>query len=483
MFEGNYNPADTPAFQVLSEEKVGEIHRKALYVLEKIGCVVESETTCGLLKKAGARVDGTRVKLPSHIVEACLRLVPKGFCLYGRDGKSPLHVEGRKVYFGSSWASQNTIDPFSHEVRPTQVKDIAQSARVADALDNIDFVTPMGTVQEVGGLAGELYEFEAVVKNSRKPICFISKSVRGLEIVYEMAAAVAGGMDQLREKPFLIPYPQPITPLYFPEDICEKLLLCARLGMPTMCSPCSMAGATAPTTLAGTLVLTTAESLMGLVISQLRTPGTPFLFGGTPSIIDMKTGNMCIAPPESSILISAQADIARFYKIPTWGTAGTTEAKTLDAEAGIEGCYSILTQALAGCNLIHDLGYMDMASCNSLEMLVMDDEIVGMVKRLLEGIAVTPDTLAVDEIELVGPKGNFLQSAHTFSHFKTEFWQPTLLARESMEGWKKKGSKTMGDKIQEKIKTLIDTHRLSELDSSVVEEIEYLKRKGEKELA
>ncbi len=195
------------------------------------------------------------VKTPQHVVEECIRLAPKGFILYDRDGNRAIEVEGRKSFFGTSTASPNTRDALTAEVHPTRVEDIARGALIADALSNIDWVMPMGSSQDVPSKAADLYEFEAVVTHTRKPIVFIAYSIRGHQVVYEMAAKVAGGMDRLAERPFLVAYPEPITPLVYPQEVGEKLLYTAGLGMPVIAAPADQAGATSPVTAAGTLVL------------------------------------------------------------------------------------------------------------------------------------------------------------------------------------------------------------------------------------
>ncbi len=287
----------SPSFSVLSQDQIYEIHRSSLEVLEKTGYKILSRQAVNLLKKAGARVEGDQVKIPQHIVEECLRLTPKGFILYDRDGNRALELEGRKSYFGTSTASPNTRDALTFEVHPTQVEDIARGAFIADALPNIDWVMPMGSSQDVPALAADLYEFEAVVTHTRKPIVFIAYSLRGHKIVYDMAAQVAGGIERLRERPFLVAYPEPITPLVYPTEVADKLLYTAELGMPVIGGPADQAGATSPVTKAGTLVLMNAETLMGLVLAQLKRPGTPYILGGVPTVIDMVTRNMCQGAP------------------------------------------------------------------------------------------------------------------------------------------------------------------------------------------
>ena len=234
--------------------------------------------------------------------------------------------------------------------------------------------------------------------------------------------------------------------------------------------------------MAGTLVITNAESIMGLVLSQLKRPGTPYVLGGVPTVMDMATGNMSFGAPELSLLTAAYGDVARFYGFPTWGTAGCTDAKNPDQQAGIESAFSCLAQALGGINIIHDVGYLDSGMISSAEMLVMGDEVIGMVKRFLKGIKVNSDTLAREIIEKVGPGGNFLQEEHTYQYFKKEHWIPTLMARQTFDEWANEGQKTMGDRIQEKIRAILETHEVPPLSDSVLEELEHIKKEGEKEL-
>ena len=482
MIQSSFISQKSPCFSVLSEDQVYEIHRASLEVLEKTGYSILCQEAVDLLKRAGARVEGDIVKTPQHIVEQCIRQVPKGFVLYDRDGHRALEVEGRKTYFGTSTASPNTRDALTGEIHPTRVEDIARGALIADALLNIDWVMPMGSSQDVPPQAAELHEFEAVVTHTRKPIVFIAYSTRGHQIVYEMAAQVAGGMDRLRERPFLVAYPEPITPLVYPKEVAEKLLYTAGLNMPVIAAPAGQAGATNPVTLAGTLVLMNAETLMGLVLSQLKNPGTAFVLGGVPSIMDMATGNLCIGAPELSLMTAAYGDVARFYGLPCWGTAGCADAKTPDQEAGIESAFSCLAQALGGINLIHDVGYLDMGMICSAEMLVMGDEVIGMVKRFIQGIEVNSETLARAIIEKVGPGGNFLQEDHTYQYFRKEHWIPTLMARQKYDTWEKEGGKSMSDRVQEKIRHILETHRVPPLADSTLTELGRLKKEGEREL-
>jgi trimethylamine--corrinoid protein Co-methyltransferase len=469
-------------FRVLSDDQIFEIKRAAFDILEKTGAKILHEGARKLLKQAGAIVKDEVVKVPEYVVQECLRTAPKGLVIYDRDGNRALEIEGRKSYYGTSTASPNTKDALTGEIHETRVKDIAIGALVADALPNIDWVMPMGSSQDVPGLAADLHEFEAVVSHTTKPIVFIGYSSRGFERVYEMAASVAGGLDALRERPFLVSYPESITPLLFPEEVIERIFISADLFMPQIQGPTQQLGATAPVTLAGTIALAIAEGLMSVTLAQLKNPGAACFMAANISVFDMNTTQMSVAAPEMNLGLAAQAEVARSFGIPTWGLAGATDAKVIDAQAGIESAFSILAQGLAGLNLIHDVGYMDMGMVCSAEMLAMGDEIIGMTKRFIRGIEVTKESLARNIVEKVGPGGHFLRERHTFKHFRNELWVPSLLTRQARDIWRQEGSKDISQRIQEKVRNIIETHKVPPLADKTLTELERMRIKGETEL-
>jgi len=474
---------NTPYFRVLSDDQIYEIKRAAFEILSRTGYKVLHGGAKDLLKKAGAIVKGDIVKVPEFIVQEALRTAPKGFSLYDRHGRRVMEVEGTKTYYGTSTASPNTKDALTGEMHETRVIDIARGAKVADALPYIDWVMPMGSSQDVPALAADLYEFEAVVTNTTKPIVFIGYSPKGVEMVYEMAAEVAGGLDQLQEKPFVVLYPEPITPLVMPPEVAERILITAKLGLPQIPGPSMMMGATAPVTIAGAVALLTAEALMSLTLVQLCRPGAACLLSGNIGAMNMRTGLSGGGGPERSLAIAAQAEVARSFGLPTWGLAGTTASKVLDAQAGIEATFHILAQALAGLNLIHDVGYMDQSMVCSTEMLVMGNEIISMVDQFMQGVEVNAETLARDLIHRVGPGGHFLDREHTAKHFKAHLWEPDLSTRLTYNAWKADGSKDMAQRVQERVRLILETHKVPELPGKVLSSIENIRKKGEEALA
>jgi trimethylamine--corrinoid protein Co-methyltransferase len=340
----------------------------------------------------------------------------------------------------------------------------------------------MGSVQDVPPTAADVYEFEAVVTNTTKPIVFIGYTPRGVELVYEMATEVAGGIDNLQQRPFLIFYPEPISPMVFPADVIDRLFVCADLAMPQIQGPTMQFGATAPMTLAGAIAQGTAEALMCLVLAQLRKPGCPCSLGCNFAVFDMTTGLLSIAAPEMSLALAAQAEVAQSFGLPSWGLAGSTDAKVLDAQAGSESAFSILAQGLSGLNLIHDVGYMDNGMVCSAAQLVLGNENIGMAKRFIRGIEVNPETLARDLIEKVGPGGHFLDQNHTYDHFKKELWMPGLMTRSAGEDWRSQGAKDLAVRIQEQLEDIVKNHAAPALPGNTLTALETIRQRGVKEM-
>jgi len=407
---------------------------------------------------------------------------PRGWTIYDRNGRRAMEVEGEKSYFGTSTASPNTRDAFTGEIRPTTIKDIELGAKVADACEHIDWVMPMGTAQDVPGDAAEVYEIPALFSNTTKPAVFIGYSGLGCEYVYEMAAVIAGGMEALSQKPFLIVYPEPIAPLFFPDTVIERIFAAADRLMPQLPGSTVSAGATGPVTLAGVIAQITAESLIHITIAQLRKKGCPVAMSGNVGILDMRTAIMTMGAPENSLCIAAQAEVARSFNLPTWGLAGATDSKLLDVQAGIEGTFSILSQGLSGLNLIHDVGYMASGMVCSPEQLVMGNEVVGMTKRFVQGITVNRETLARQVIEDVGPAGHFITQKHTVDHVRKELSVSRLLNRQSIEAWDMSGRPSMAERVKEEVRQIAETHRPEPLSDKVLAELERLQREGEKEI-
>jgi len=459
--KSNYRVQQTPGVTILSEDQINEIHLATLEVLERTGVKVYAEEALDLLRDAGCRISKDNiVKIPSYVVSEAIASAPKRVTIANRNGIRSIFLEGNKTYFGPAGVSAPFIlDSYTGRRRPLTKKDIENAARIVDYLPNIDFIMVNGLISDVPREMADLYEFETVLNNTTKPIVLITQNRENLSIALEMAKEVAGSYESLRENPFVLSHPEPSSPLFHTKEALEKLLYSAEIGIPLIYVSAIMSGATAPATLAGTLVVVNAETLSGLVIAQLKRKGTPFITGGIITVMDMSTGVLSYGAPEKDLLMAAFVDIAHYYKLPVWGTGGNSDSKVVDQQAAIEATMSCLMSALSGANMVHDPGYLESGLSVSHEMLVMTDEIIGMVKRIMRGIEVDEDHLAVDVIGKVGPQGNFLAEDHTVKHFRKEHWRPNLLDRQLYDLWIKDGGKTLGERLNEKVKCILTNHK------------------------
>jgi len=482
MLQTNATIHSYPSFRLLTDDQIIELKRAALEILEKVGYKILHPEARKMFKSAGAIVDGEIVKPPEFIVRQCLSSAPEGWIIYDRNGHRALEVEGRKSYYGTSTASPNTKDALTGEYHETRVEDLEIAAKVADALDNIDWVMPMGSVQDVPGITAELHEFFSTVTNTTKPIVFLSYSPQGMEYIFQMAEEVAGGRDKLREKPFIVSYPEPITPLVMPGETVDRIFLAADRFLPQMMGPAIQFGATGPVTMAAAVAHGIAESMMCVVMAQLRNPGCPVGFGCSFPNFDMALGLMGVGNPEMSLALAAHAEVAQSFGLPTWGLAGSTDSKVLDAQAGVEATFHIMAQGLSGINLIHDVGYMDCSMACAVEQLVLGNEVIGMVKQFMRGVKFSPNQIARDLVAQVGPGGEFLSQSHTMDNFKNELWRSSLFTRQPFDAWKKDGEKDTLTRVREKIRHILETHQPQSLPVSVIKNLERIKSEGEKVL-
>jgi trimethylamine--corrinoid protein Co-methyltransferase len=435
-----------------------------------------------LCKAAGCKIEDDRVRVPRQVVEECLSRAPKGFPVYDRLGNPVLDLRGRNSYYGCSTGSPQTLDAETGEIRPATFRDLEIGALVSDALPNIDWVMPFGTTQDTPGHASFLYDFEACVSNTTLPVMFLSERAEDALYIQQMAAACVGGQDNLREKPFLMAYPEPITPLFYPDEVVARAFLAADWGIPQCPGTSQIIGATSPVTLAGAIVLWLAEALMSITVVQLYRPGSKVFLSGNFGLFDMATTVSAIASPETCMCLAAEAQMGQRLGLPTWGLAGASDSMMIDAQAGAESAFSVLSQGLAGLNLIHDVGYLGAGMICSPEMLVMGDEICGMTRHLLRGITVNAETLAVDAIDNVGPGGNFVQSEHTFRHFREETWFPKLMERNYYDTWVASGKPSTQDRIRDKLAEIVENHQPVPLGDHERSELERLREEGEEVL-
>jgi trimethylamine--corrinoid protein Co-methyltransferase len=472
----NYRVNAGSQFRLLSEDECQEVYLAALRVLQHTGIAIRSELAIDLLERHGAWVERSCAHIPSSMVEQARSRAPASFTLYGReeDGSWNLEISPNRVHYGPSITATHFLDPRTGERRRYFRDDAVAVARVCDALPHIDYVAAQGTISDVHPDLVEVYEFATLISNSRKPVMAWSNTLDGCRDVHRIAAVVAGGEEQLSRYPTYFFLGCPISPLTVPGEVAEQLIYCAQNTIPYVFGPCPMCGATTPCTLASTLVVATAECLAALVIAQLVNPGTPFIMGGSLTTMDMRTASMPYGAPELSLLCAAETEIARYLGLPAWSTAGVSDSKQVDEQAALEGALNVMIASLSGADLIHNVGFIEGCLTGSLQYLVMMDEAIGYAKRILRGIEVTPETLALDWIDEIGPGGSFLSTEHTLAHFRSEFWYPTIIDRQMREAWNSSGRKGLSVRVQEKLDEILDRHDVAPLAAELNSEVEHI---------
>ena len=475
----------TPRLQVLAEDQKETIYLGALEVLERTGVQVDNDEGLELLSSAGAHVGlERRVRIPSYLVEDALAAAPRRIAIYNRDGQPAVRLEDRRVYICSQVDSLYFFDPFEYaqdmpfdRARRRSVRDDARlGAILCDALPNIDMVSFSPMFEDVPGQIAYPLGHKDTVLNGTKPIMHGTLDLAGLRAVAEMAAIVAGGWDELARRPYYVHYAEPLSPLRHTEEGVAKLLYCVERGIPVIYTPMTLGGSSAPLTAAGNLTACTAECLSGLVMAHLKRRGAAVIFGGVPTVMDMSTMIASYGAPEMHLWSAALAEMGHYLRLPVMSTAGCTDAVQFDQQAAAEAAISCLMAALSGGNLVHDVGFMEAANSASLELIAAAEEFIGMIRTITNGIAVTPETLALEVIDQVGPGGGFLGEKHTVRHLR-ETWFPPSMNRHNHEGWAAAGSLSFGDRANERVRRILAEHQPEPLPPDVVAELDKLEKR------
>jgi trimethylamine--corrinoid protein Co-methyltransferase len=475
----------SPRLTMLSGEQCETIHRASLEILRRTGVRIFHDGALGLLRRTDAVIsDGNLVRFPPGLVEWALAQAPSRIALCRR-GSSEVaaSLEGRQVSFGPGSDCPNYLDPRSGERRPFTTADLIGCIHVVDALPELSFCMSMGIPSDPSSPSGQSLgttnayrqQFALMLEHTTKPIVFVCDDRADCEAISAMAAAAAGGMEQLRLNPTLLLYSEPSTPLQHSETATGKLLYMAEQALPIVHSPAPMMGGTAPVTMAGGLALGNAEFLSSLVMHQLTHAGAPFVYGSGLHHIDMKTTISVYGAPEFQLARVVVAEMGRFYGLPTWGYAGHSDSCAMDEQAAADSAFSVLVALLAGNNLVHDVGYLEAGLTTSPAMMVLTAEVIAMMRHFMAGVAVDAEALALDVIHNVGPGGDFLTQKHTLQHFR-ELWQPALFERRRAAEWIAAGGKRLGDRLREKTLATIQEHKPELLADAVREEIDHILR-------
>ena len=450
--------------RILSRKQISQVHEQALQVIENIGCKVTCKEALDILGQAGCNVhDPGRVRIPRKLVLTSLEAAPKRFGIYDRNGSLAMVLKEDSCYYGTGSDCPKTIDLYTGERRQSTKADVGNLARFCDALPNIDFVMSFGIAQDAPERSDFVHSYEAMLLNSKKPAIVTGHGRNDMLAMIKMAAVTRNSFSELREKPCLVLYTEPMSPLIHTEMGISKGLVCCEYGIPLIYIGSPMMGATGPATLEGTLVQVVAECLSGLVIFQHKQPGSKFIFGGDASVMDMRTMIYSYGAPELYILNAGLADMAHYYRLPFFCIAGATDSKVLDAQAGLEYALSLYIASLNGCNIIHDCGYLESGLTSSFESVLFSDEIIGMIKSILRNLDFNEETIPIGLMNKVGPGGTFLAERHTRTHYRNTLWFPRFLDRRNFERWNQAGSTDLREVLTIRARGIFENHHPVEL--------------------
>jgi trimethylamine--corrinoid protein Co-methyltransferase len=473
----NYGSAH---FGKLSQQQCEKLHNASLEILERTGVRMFEPEAVNILKSAGAFIsEGNRVRIPASLVEKAFTTVPKRVTLCNRNGKRVMFLEDHRCYYGPGSDCLHIIDHRTGTRREPILQDVIDGITLCDALPHIDFVMSLFLPVDLNQSIADRFQMEVMLSCTTKPIIFVTYDFEGCVDAVEMAEAVVGGPDALRQNPLLACYINVATGLRHNVESLQKLLYLAGKGLPAIYVPVVSGGMTGPVTLAGDMAVVNAGVLAGLVLSQLRREGAPFIMSGWGGeALDMRTmvGPYCAPDPQSMGM-----ELAHYYNLPNFAYGGVSESKQVDTQAGAEAVMGLLIMTLAGANLIHDLGYLESGLTTSLAQIVNCDEIVSWIKHFMAGIEINDETLALDLIDKLGPDGQYMDTEHTFAHFR-ERWYPRIFERDNYDNWLVRGGKSLTERASERVSEILAEYKPELLPEDIRNKVHAIVRRAEKML-
>ena len=471
-----------PSLSLLDPDLIAWILDEAFQLISEIGVRVSDNEARRLLQESGAALKDDIVHIPEQVVRRMLNAVPASFSLYDRQGQAVVQYSPRnEVHFDPGSCAVHILDPETLEHRPALTADLVRLVQVAEILPQFAAQSTAVVCHDVPEVIGDIHRLHVVLLHSNKPVVSGAFSPRNLQAMIDLLAADAGGLKNLAEKPRAVFDVCPSPPLHWTEFACRCLIELGRAGIPVEMVSMPLAGATAPVTLAGSLAQHAAECLSGLTIHQLAAPGAPIIWGGAPAIFDMRSGTTPMGAIETAMLDAAYAQLGKSLDLPTHGYLGASDAKLLDAQAGMESGMTALIGALAGINMISGAGMLDFLNCQSVEKLVVDAEGIAMAQRLLKGIGTPTETLSLDMFRQIGLSGEFLKLKETRALFKAEQILPSsVIDRGSLRAWQDGGRGDIFSRARERASALMAGYQKPDLPKEIVAEFERIMQAASK---
>jgi trimethylamine---corrinoid protein Co-methyltransferase len=460
----------------LGDDEVEFLHGASLEILQRYGVRFHSEAAVGLFGRGGADVsDGNLVRIPPHLVEWALRAAPKNVAIFDRNGGRAMSLGGGRSYFGPGSDAANTYDLATRQRRPATLNDVVAATRLVDALPNIDFAMSQFMPCDVAAERYERAQMATMLRETTKPVVFVGLDRMSTVYSIQMATSVAGGLDELVRRPFVINYVNFTSPFVHNEESVERLLYAAERNLPSVYTPGRARGSEVPMTEAGAIALVNAGQLAGLVLSQLAREGSPFIWSSpNGGGLDLRSMMSLYAAPDAG---PAAWGMAHHYGLPIFGFAGVSDSKGFDTQAAAEATLSLWEATLFGANLVHDIGLLDNAMTGSLELVAFCDEVIGWLRQYLRRVEISEETLALDVIACIAPQegrataGTFLDREHTLRHLR-ETWQPTIFDRRPHHRWLADGARSAEERANRRVRDILESHCAEPLDPRVAAKLD-----------
>jgi trimethylamine---corrinoid protein Co-methyltransferase len=450
----------------MRHEDVINVHEAGLRILEQTGVVFHEDEAVEMLRARGCRVEGKRVWLPAKVVDAAVASAPRSFTLRGR-------VSGRDLLFGNglvvAGAGGATFVAEGKNLRPGTVADLQTALRLLHMARNVDMVGGIIGPSDVAPERQYRIALFHCLTVTDKPVLWSTARPDHLQSTLDVAAILWG--DSWFEEQRLLSVANSTSPLFFEPDTCRAIITFARLGQPICVTPCVMGGTSGPVTLAGILALQHAEALAGLPLTEVVREGAPFIYGGTSSIASMLTGDLLLGVPQYWALMEATVSIARFLGLPCRAGGGLTDSHVLDTQAGIETAMGLETVARGVHLLMHGTGVLSAFNAVSFEKLVVDDELLGMIRARSLPIPVDEDSLGLDTIDRVGPGGNYVLEAHTVRHCR-DYERPTFFNRRRHDVWLGRGGLDLAAAARDRMQAMLESWEAPTMDAKTHSQLE-----------
>jgi trimethylamine--corrinoid protein Co-methyltransferase len=456
-----------------------------LTLLERTGVRFDSEDAVRRLRDHGALRHPTRkdvLTFPRGVVEEAIAKIPRYGSYCARDPKNDITFDGEHTYAHALGGNPAILDLETEQIRSSTLRDVEETTRVQDALENCHTASPLVVATDVPPPLLVIKTLEAMIKNTTKCVPGYALRKEEVEVLLQMGACVARGREALRKRPIFTLYGSPSSPLTYDEHVCDVLLLAAENGIPVDIVPCPIAGGTAPLSLAGGLTQQNAELLAGVMLLQTVDARLPSQYSGRLSFLDLRSGKNLWGLPELGLVSAATVQLAHRYHMTADVYGVTTDANGWDVQIGLERMIAALLPALAGADNLSGMGGA-WENAASLEMLVIDDELYADVFRILRGIEVDEDRLALDIIDRVGPMGNFLAQRHTMKYLRGgEMRNSNLWDKRTMDRAKTEGLHPIQVVARDKARRVLKEHNPTPLDPDVERDLGQVVEEGSRRL-